>query len=90
MSPQPSIPEGSVVITPAEVYAKVVELTTVVTKMVAADEAEKNDRSKIEARLTTVENRVTSLNNRLWFIAGIASAAGGGIGSGIAALLAQR
>jgi hypothetical protein len=85
-----SVPDGSVIITPAEVYSKVVALTEVVTKMVATDEADATSRKNLERRLGKVEDDVAAIKQRLWFVAGIASAAGGGIGSALAAVLSQR
>jgi hypothetical protein len=85
-----SAPEGSVIITPAEVYSKVVALTEVVTKMVATDAADATTRKNLEHRLGKVEDDVAAIKQRLWFVAGLASAAGGGIGSTLAAVFAQR
>lgn len=84
------VPDGSVIITPAEVYARVVALTEAVTKMVAADEAESSTRAEDRIRLAKVEEEVASIKQRLWFVAGICSAAGGGLGSAIAAALSQQ
>lgn len=83
------VPEGSVIITPAEVYSRVVALTDVVTKMVAADQAESEARADMKARLKTVEDDVSSIKQKLWFVAGICSAAGGGLGSALASVLAR-
>jgi hypothetical protein len=83
------VPEGSVIITPAEVYRTVIALTEEVTKMVAADAADVDSRKKLEDRVSRVEDKVTTINNRLWFVAGLASAVGGSIGSALAAVLAR-
>ncbi|WP_157514998.1 hypothetical protein [Nocardioides sp. J54] len=82
------VPDGSVIIPPAQVYEKVVTLTEVVTKLVAADEAEANDRAELRARVGELEKDVSAIKQKLWFVAGICSAAGGGLGSALASALA--
>lgn len=84
-----SVPEGSVVITPAEVYSKVVALTEVVTQMVAADKAEAETRADLKTRVAQVEQDVISIKQRLWFVAGVCSAAGSGFGSAVVSVLAK-
>lgn len=84
-----TIPEGSVVITPAQVYEKVVTLTEVVTKLVAADEADTTDRADLRTRVSDLEKDVINIKQKLWFVAGICSAAGGGLGSALASALAR-
>ncbi|HEX6684538.1 MAG TPA: hypothetical protein VF062_17170 [Candidatus Limnocylindrales bacterium] len=83
------VPEGSVIITPAEVYARVVALTDVVTKMVAADQADAESRAELKSRLGKVEQDVLTIKQKLWFVAGACSAVGGGVGSAVAAILAR-
>lgn len=85
-----SVPDGSVIITPGEVYSRVIALTEVVTTMVASDAADADSRRDIKSRLAKVEDDVAVIKSRLWFVAGVASAAGGGIGSALAAVLSQR
>lgn len=82
-------PEGSVIIPPAQVYEKVVTLTEVVTKLVAADEAEARDRAELKAKVARLEVEVASIKQKIWFAAGVAAAAGGGIGSALASALAR-
>lgn len=84
-----SVPEGSVIITPTEVYSRVIALTDVVTKMVASDQAEAESRAEMKTRLGKVEEDVVSIKQKLWFVAGVCSALGGGIGSAIASVLAR-
>lgn len=84
-----TVPEGSVIIPPAQVYEKVVTLTEVVTKLVAADEAEANDRADLRTRVGQLEADVNAIKQRLWFVAGICSALGGGLGSALASALGQ-
>lgn len=84
------VPDGSVIITPGEVYSRVIALTEVVTTMVASDAADADSRRDIKSRLAKVEDDVAVIKSRLWFVAGVASAAGGGIGSALAAVLSQR
>jgi hypothetical protein len=57
--------------------------------MVAADEAERGVQADLKTRLAKVEDDVATIKQRLWFVAGVASAAGGGIGSAIAAVLSR-
>lgn len=67
----PDIPEGSVVITPAEVYGKVVTLTEKVTELVAKQEAE-----KIPERLNAVSADVDKLKQFKWILMGAIAASG--------------
>lgn len=48
MTTPPPIPEGSVIITPTEIYAKVNTLTEVVTQLLARDEAEQVRRADLK------------------------------------------
>lgn len=84
-----TVPEGSVIITPAEVYKTVIGLTDAVTQMVAADKAEAETRAEMKTRLGKVEDDLVSIKQKLWFVAGVCSALGGGVGSAVASLLAR-
>lgn len=97
------IPEGSIVITPQQVYDKVNLLTDAVTSLVAQDTADKRERledrarlDRVEAKMATkadktavekLEARVTAIEKKLWTIAGAAAALGGGLGSWLPTLL---
>lgn len=83
------VPEGSVVIAPAEVYARVLTLTDVVTKLVAADETETESRRDMKARLERAEQDISAIKQKIWFVAGVCSAFGGGIGSALASALGR-
>lgn len=89
MTEQPAIriPEGSIVITPAQVYDKVVQLTEQVTKLIAQDAAEVSDRTDLKVRVEKIETRVRSLENKVWLASGFCAALGSGIGAAAARLL---
>lgn len=75
-----SIPEGSIIITPAEVYAEVKALTNKVTELLAADHAKTKESTDLGRRLDQLEPRVTKLENKVWLAAGFCAALGSGIG----------
>lgn len=90
------IPEGSVVITPAEVYTEVVTLTKAVTKLLATDEADARERARVVAELAdhgreieALKAEIGSVKQKLWFVAGLASAGGAGLGSIVAPYLVR-
>lgn len=84
-----AVPEGSVVITPAEVYNEVRDLTREVRDLVTADKAEQRERAKLEARVDNLDTRVTALERKVWFVAGICAAVGGTAGSALANALGR-
>lgn len=55
MSNPTSIPEGSVIITPTEIYAKVNTLTEVVTQLLARDEADQVRQADLKEATTRRE-----------------------------------
>lgn len=92
------IPEGSVIITPAQVYDKVNKLTEAVTEMLARDqadevaarrrEAEDNRReSDRKAEIKALEVRVTAVERKVYIAAGFAAALGGVLGGYLPAVL---
>lgn len=89
MTNTPAAPEGSVIITPAEVYGKVLALTDAVTKMVAADEGDKRERERIDATLADHDRRISGIERKLWILTGAAATAGGALGSMVAPFLAR-
>lgn len=88
MTPQP-VPEGSIIITPAQVYEKVTTLTDVVTRMVARDEADKESKTALAAEVTALAVRVSAIEKKIWMVTGAAAAAGGVLGSWLPAVLGQ-
>lgn len=92
------VPEGSIIITPAQVYEKVTGLTEKVTRLLLQNEQANRDRTddraaiaKLEERvgdeLRLVKARVDALERRVWLITGAAAAVGGSIGSWLPAVL---
>ena len=81
------IPEGSVVISPADIYAEVRSLTKAVTDLVATDKAEANDRADLRAKVTQLDTRLSAVERKLWMVTGAAAAAGGGLGAWLPSLL---
>lgn len=77
-----SIPEGSIVITPVEVYNEVKSLTDEVRKLVAAQAADPTPSAVADH-----EQRIRRLERALWIGVGIAAAAGSAVGSAASSLL---
>lgn len=82
-----AVPEGSVIITPGEIYGEVKELTREVRDLITADKAESRERAKLEAKVDTLDTRVSAIERKLWILTGAAATAGGAIGSTIVPLL---
>jgi hypothetical protein len=87
-----NIPEGSIVITPTEVYNEVKALTDVVRQMVANDAAEIDSRRDLKSRVETLkietdarldkfDTRLTAVERKMLMFTGAAAAAGAGIGT---------
>lgn len=74
----PEIPEGSVVITPAQVYDKVITLTEQVTKLLASEEQDKKAREDFKSDLDKLRERVGALEQKVWLAAGFCAAGGSG------------
>jgi vacuolar-type H+-ATPase subunit D/Vma8 len=83
------IPEGSIVITPAQVYEKVTSLTDVVTKLVAQDEAEQGRAARLEQKVDAIDGRVSAIEKKIWIVTGFAAAAGGLLGNWLPSVLGQ-
>ena len=81
MTPQQQIPEGSIVITPTEVYNEVKSLTEAVRKMVAQDEAEIESRRELKLRVDGLDTRLSAVERKMLLFTGAAAAAGAGIGT---------
>lgn len=79
--PPPQIPEGSVIITPAEVYAEVKSLTDAVRDLIASDKADGVERTKLELRVDKLDTRLTAVERKMLLFTGAAAAAGAGIGT---------
>lgn len=82
-----TIPEGSIVITPTQVYDKVNLLTEQVTKLLAQDEAEVNERTEMRREIKALGERVRSLENKVWLASGFCAAIGSGLGATFATIL---
>lgn len=81
------IPEGSVIITPSQVYDKVNLLTDEVTKLLARDDAGQERRTTDARRLDAMEARLTSVEKKLLLLSGAAAALGAGVGSWLPTVL---
>jgi hypothetical protein len=81
MSTQPPVPEGSIIITPTEVYNEVKSLTEAVRLLVAQDAAEVESRRELKARVDLLDTRLTAVERKMLLFTGAAAAAGAGIGS---------
>lgn len=79
-SPQ-QVPEGAIIITPAEVYAEVRSLTEVVRELVAKDRADNT-----AAEMAELKKDVTTLKRAMWVLAG-ALLAYGPVWNGVAQTL---
>lgn len=77
----PEIPEGSIVITPTEVYNEVKALTDVVRQMVANDTAEVESRRELKAKVDQLDQRLTAVERKMLLFTGAAAAAGAGVGT---------
>lgn len=83
----PEIPDGSIVITPSEVYADVKALTDQVTKLLARDEAEREDRDRDRTRLDKIEIRLSKVEQKIWLASGFCAAIGSGAGATLVSLI---
>lgn len=81
------IPEGSVVISPADIYAEVRSLTTAVQALVATDKAEANDRAAMAARVEHLDTRLSAVERKLWMVTGAAASVGGLLGAWLPTVL---
>ena len=75
------IPEGSIIITPTEVYNEVKSLTEAVRQMVANDVAEVESRRDLKARVDMLDNRLTAVERKMLLFTGAAAALGAGVGT---------
>lgn len=73
------IPEGSIVITPTEVYHEVRSLTEVVRELVTQDKADRERDLETRKEVDALKVRVSSLEQKVWIAAGAAAAAGAGL-----------
>ncbi len=96
--PDRDVPDGSVVITPGEVYNEVRDLTIVIRDLIASDAEDKRNRAReelerAEERRTTTERfkdldrRLGAVEKKLIFFAGAAATIGAGAGSYLSKLL---
>ena len=81
MTAQPPIPEGSIIITPTEVYNEVKSLTDAVRDLIASDKADLDQRTKLEMRVDKLDSRLTAVERKMLLFTGAAAAAGAGIGT---------
>jgi hypothetical protein len=68
-----------VVITPAQVYDKVVLLTEQVTRLLERDQATREKEADRDTTLAQLETRVRNVEARVWLAAGVCAGAGSGI-----------
>lgn len=83
------MPEGSVVITPAQVYEKVTTLTDVVTKLVVQNESAEQVRVADKQLVRELEQRLSAVERKLWMAAGAAATLGGTLGAYLPSILGQ-
>ena len=81
MSTPPPIPEGSIIITPTEVYNEVKSLTDAVRDLIASDKADTDVRTRLEQRVDKLDSRLTAVERKMLLFTGAAAAAGAGIGT---------
>jgi hypothetical protein len=84
---QPPIPEGSIIITPTEVYNEVKSLTEAVRQLVAQDAAEVESRRELKARVDLLDTRLTAVERKMLLFTGAAAAVGAGVGTWLPGLL---
>jgi hypothetical protein len=82
-----AIPEGSIVITPADMYGEVKALTIAVRDLIASDKAESSERAELKAEVRRLRVEVDAINKKLWMMTGAAAAVGGGLGSWLPTML---
>lgn len=70
------VPEGSIIITPAQVYAEVRSLTEAVRTLITHEETDRQERLRIETEVTQLDLRVDALERKLWMASGFCAAAG--------------
>lgn len=81
------IPEGAIVITPAEVYGKVTGLTTQVERLILQNEQAIKDRGEDRVDFKELEGRVGALERKMWLVTGAAATLGGTLGSWLPSVL---
>lgn len=79
--PGNNIPDGSIIITPTEVYNEVKSLTEAVRQMVANDVAEIESRRELKQRVDLLDSRLSAVERKMLLFTGAAAAAGAGIGT---------
>jgi len=81
------IPEGSIIITPTEVYNEVKALTIAVRELVASDKSEADERAALKNKVDQLDTRLTAVERKLLLATGFAAACGAGAGSWLSTLL---
>lgn len=79
--PQSPIPEGSIIITPTEVYNEVKSLTEAVREDRAARKADEQQRADLRTMVEKLDSRLTAVERKMLLFTGAAAAAGAGIGT---------
>lgn len=88
MMPQPQhVPEGSVIIAPADVYAEVVKLTQVVTQLVERDNADRKQYDQLATDVSELKRDLSSLKVKVYGIATVFTSVGAAVGSAISTLI---
>jgi len=75
------VPEGSIIITPTEVYNEVKSLTEAVRELVAADHADQASRAELKLRVDQIDTRLSAVEKKMLLFTGFAAAAGAGVGT---------
>lgn len=82
MTPTPSpIPEGSIIITPAEVYNEVKSLTDAVRSLIASDAADVLARNTLQEHVDKLDTRLSAVERKMLLFTGAAAALGAGVGT---------
>ena len=75
------IPEGSIIITPTEVYNEVKSLTDAVRDLISADKQDVQVRAELRLRVDAIDSRLSAVEKKMLLFTGAAAAAGAGIGT---------
>ena len=87
MTQQPHVPEGSVIIAPADVYAEVVKLTQVVTQLVERDNADRKQNDQLASDVSDLKRDLEALKVKVYGIAAVFTAVGAAVGSAVSPLI---
>ncbi len=81
------IPEGSIIITPTEVYNEVKSLTDAVRDLISADAQDAQVRAELRLRVDAIDNRLSAVEKKMLLLTGFAAAAGAGAGTWLSRIM---